>query len=302
MNEINFNIEDIREITLSMDIATKEIYPPLEDLTIIPSREEQIFTHEQTYGYDNVIVNAISLQDKSLIINENGTHRIVADSEYSGLNQVNVTVEAIENLTDELATYNNELTEQETTIGNIINTLRGKGVLGSNELETSYISSIDNSLGANCTMLPNTVTSIRERAFYNCTNLSLRELPDSIITIGTSAFYGCANLEIAEIPASVTSIGGSAFRECTKLTSITVLGEPRLDAYVFYGCSNLTKFILPNVTKVITGGSSMFVDTPISTGDGYIYVPDNLVESYKNGVKWSGYKSHIKGISELEEI
>jgi hypothetical protein len=130
----------------------------------------------------------------------------------------------------------------------------------------------------------------------------LKELSNNITTIGTSAFYGCANLEIAEIPASVTSIGRSAFRECTKLTSITILGEPRLDAYVFYGCSNLTKFILPNVTKVITGGSSMFTDTPISTGDGYIYVPDDLVESYKNGVKWNGYKSHIKGISELEEI
>ena len=174
-------------------------------------------------------------------------------------------------------------------------------------------------------MLPNTVTSIRERAFYGCTNLSLKELPDSIVkignsafyqctnlplkrlpnsvvTIGTSAFYGCSNLEITQIPASVTSIGGSAFRENTKLTSVTVLGEPRLDAYVFDGCSNLTKFILPNVTKVITGGSSMFTDTPISTGIGYIYVPDELVDSYKNGVKWNAYASHIKGTSELEEI
>ena len=136
MNEINFNIEDIEKIDLSMDVGVKEIYPPIEDLEVTPKKEQQVFTHENSYGYDKVTVNAVSLQDKSITINENGTHSIVADDEYSGLNQVNVTVDAIEDLTEELTTYNTELTEQETTIEEIVEALKVKSDSGDKSLLT----------------------------------------------------------------------------------------------------------------------------------------------------------------------
>ena len=129
MNEINFNLEDIEKIDLSMDVGVKEIYPPIENLEVTPTKEQQVFTHENSYGYDKVTVNAVSLQDKSITINENGTHSIKADKGYNGLNRVNVTVNAIEDLTNELETYGNELTEQEITVEDIIQVLENKGVL-----------------------------------------------------------------------------------------------------------------------------------------------------------------------------
>ena len=54
MNEINFNVEDIKKIDLSMDVGIKEIYPSLENLEIIPTSEKQVFNHPNSYGYDKV--------------------------------------------------------------------------------------------------------------------------------------------------------------------------------------------------------------------------------------------------------
>ena len=131
MNEINFNVEDIEQVDLSIGMGIKEIYPPIENLEVTPTKEQQVFNHENSYGYDEVVVEPIpdeyiipdgtldvdangdvdvtmfrmarvgvytppNLQDKEITINENGTHNIVADEEYDGLNQVAVTVDAIE--------------------------------------------------------------------------------------------------------------------------------------------------------------------------------------------------------------
>lgn len=92
MNEINFNIEDMEKINLSMDVGVKEIHPPIEDLEVTPTKEEQIFTHENSYGYDKVTIKPmpeIKLQDKEVTPTKE-TQNIVADNNYDGLNQVTV--------------------------------------------------------------------------------------------------------------------------------------------------------------------------------------------------------------------
>ena len=47
-------------------------------------------------------------------------------------------------------------------------------------------------------------------------------IPNSVSSIGEYAFYGCSSLESIVIPNSVTSIGGWAFQYCSVLTSVTV--------------------------------------------------------------------------------
>jgi len=92
------------------------------------------------------------------------------------------------------------------------------------------VTSIGDGAFRNCTSLssvtiPGSVTSIGDCAFYDCTSLSSMTIPDSVTRIGFYAFYGCSNLSGVTIPDSVSSIGSSAFYECTSLTSLTFQGK-----------------------------------------------------------------------------
>ena len=82
--------------------------------------------------------------------------------------------------------------------------------------------------------IPNSVTTIGEEAFSNCTELKgSLTLSNSLKTIGNKAFYMCNRLNGSlTIPNTVTTIGISAFEKCTgfngSLTiphSVTTIGE-----------------------------------------------------------------------------
>ena len=70
--------------------------------------------------------------------------------------------------------------------------------------------------------IPNSVTSIGERAFWGCESLNSIHIPDSVTSIGDGAFLECRNLTSIHIPKGVTSIGNKAFSCCENLTSITL--------------------------------------------------------------------------------
>ena len=65
------------------------------------------------------------------------------------------------------------------------------------------------------------VTTIGERAFYNCTSLTSVTIPDSVTTIGICAFRDCHGLTSVTIPDSVTSIGDGVFLSCYNLTGFS---------------------------------------------------------------------------------
>ena len=90
--------------------------------------------------------------------------------------------------------------------------------------------SIGDSAFENCTSLtsvtiPDSVTSIGRYTFENCTSLTSVTIPNSVTSIGDYAFYNCTSLTSVTIPDSVTSIGSGAFSNCTSLTSIEVSGN-----------------------------------------------------------------------------
>ena len=95
------------------------------------------------------------------------------------------------------------------------------------------------------------VTSIGDKAFFNCTSLTSITIPNSVTSIGNGAFCN-SSLTSITIPNSVTSIGDWAFTECSSLTSITIPnGVTSIGDYAFQGCSSLTSITIPNsVTSI----------------------------------------------------
>ena len=150
------------------------------------------------------------------------------------------------------------------------------------------------------TELPSGLGFISQDTFSGCRNLALTELPSGITTIGSYAFRYCEKLKITEIPSGITSLPDYAFSGCTSIEHITILGILRnMNRSVFTNCTSLSYVSLPNVTSVPTIASNDFDNTPIKNGTGYVYVPDDLIETYKTATNWSIYANQIKGISEL---
>ena len=94
-------------------------------------------------------------------------------------------------------------------------TLDKSGILSQDSIPDNYKNS------KNVT-IQNSVTSIENEAFYDCSSLTSIEIPNSVISIGEAAFAYCTSLTNIEIPNSVTSIEYSTFADCSSLTSITI--------------------------------------------------------------------------------
>ena len=107
-------------------------------------------------------------------------------------------------------------------------------------------------VGCKNTVIPNSVTSIGNYAFYYCTGLTSINLPSSVTSIGYEAFGYCNDLTSIEITNSVVSIGSSAFYSCTNLTSISIGNSVTTIAeYAFYNCYGLPSVVIPNSVTTI---------------------------------------------------
>ena len=74
-------------------------------------------------------------------------------------------------------------------------------------------------------VIPNSVTLIRDFAFYNCSNFTSITIPNSVWSIGKYAFYGCSGLTSIAIPNSVDGIGEGAFSGCPNLSTVNINGS-----------------------------------------------------------------------------
>ncbi len=140
-------------------------------------------------------------------------------------------------------------------------------------------------------VIPETVTSIGDGAFWNCTSLksievnegnqsfasidgvlfskdkksllvypagkeeSVYTVPESATTICASAFGGAEKLTSVIIPDSVTIIEEGAFRECENLTEMNSLGSiTTIESSLFSGCYNLESVSIPVTVTSIGDG------------------------------------------------
>jgi len=109
----------------------------------------------------------------------------------------------------------------------------------------------------NAYIIPNSVTSIGDYAFYNCKGITSITIPDGVTSIGDYAFYYCDSLKSVTIGNSVTSIGDSAFSVCESLESITIPDSViSIGDYAFSNCKSLTSINIPD--SVTSIGNSAF--------------------------------------------
>lgn len=166
--------------------------------------------------------------------------------------------------------------------------------------------------------LPN-VTQIKRNAFETCTNLQTINLPKVtaldrdvftnsaiqqanfplVTTIGNSCFHDTKNLTSANLPL-ITALPIDAFRN-SSIRTADFAAVTNINRTAFTDCRFLETLIIrtPSVC-VISDISVALRGSKIAAGTGYIYVPDNLVDSYKAATNWVTLAEQIKPISALE--
>ena len=154
---------------------------------------------------------------------------------------------------------------------------------GTNELVT----------GCKNTVIPNTVTSIGNSAFYYCYGLTSIGIPSSVTTISASAFYYCIGLTSIEIPNSVTSIGNSAFYYCIGLTSVEIPGSmTTIGSTAFsycYGLTSIRVFAETPPTLNSNTFNNMNKEVPV-------YVPCGATSSYTAASYWSDFTNYHEAV------
>ena len=171
-----------------------------------------------------------------------------------------------------------------------------------------------------CTNLNNasvqSVETIDSHGFEDCMSLSSIGY-DSLTRIGQYAFDGCYSLNSIDT-SKVTTTENYAFQNsgigkielplCTSLGTYIGLGQRMsiidisknitIAANKFNNANGLVHLILRSDTLCSLSASSAFTNTPIANGIGWIYVPTDLVSTYKTATNWSTYADQIVSIDE----
>ena len=155
----------------------------------------------------------------------------------------------------------------------------GNSVYTSANGANAIIEKASNTLIAGCksTIIPESVTSIGNCAFYGCSALTSISIPESVTSIEWSAFQDCSSLAGIIIPKGVTSIGRAAFWGCSGLTEFLSMirepfaweGVPEIPLYVPKGTKQLYEATEGwNVFKnIIEKDDAFFVDNAVYVND-----------------------------------
>ena len=137
------------------------------------------------------------------------------------------------------------------------------------------------------------ITTLRSHALRNRTTLQSVNFPN-LKTINTFGLAYCTKLTSVEIPA-VTLIETYTFMNDTGLTALDLSGSSAvtIKPNAFYGCSNLTHLVIRSTSISTLDDISALNGTKIAIGEGGIYVPSNLLSSYKSASNWSSFAGNI---------
>lgn len=152
--------------------------------------------------------------------------------------------------------------------------------------------------------IPETVTEIEAKAFYECEALTNVVIPDSVVKLGSYAFgrcyklesiqlpktitkipsrcfFMCQNLQTIEFPETVSEIDYGAFEACSSLDNIKLpSGLTKLADRVFYGCVSLREIEVPSGIQTIGElcfSSCLALETAV-INEGTTFIDDSVFE------------------------
>lgn len=154
-------------------------------------------------------------------------------------------------------------------------------------------------------------------AFGDCYRLESLNIP-KIDTLDSRCFdhcYALNNLDLSNITKvrnyaledngfgtitlpSCTSLGIDIGYGGTRVSTVDLTNNITLVANNFRQAFSLVHLILRSNTLCQLSNTTAFIGTPIANGLGWIYVPSDLVNTYKNASNWSSFASQIVPISE----
>ena len=101
-------------------------------------------------------------------------------------------------------------------------------------------------------LVPTSVATIGQRAFFACTKLTAVTIPDSVANIGSEAFRYCTALTNIVLGNGVTSIAYRAFSDCPQLKSTVIPDSVTyIDFNVFENCIRMTSVNIGNGVNII---------------------------------------------------
>jgi hypothetical protein len=116
------------------------------------------------------------------------------------------------------------------------------------EANGSYSSPFSSSLKN--VVIPSSVISVGDYAFYNCASLSSPVLPSSLKSIGNSAFEGCSSITSVNIPDGVFRIEADAFSHCSSLENVSFPSSVQfIGDTPFLGCYKLSNFAIDSENR-----------------------------------------------------
>lgn len=153
------------------------------------------------------------------------------------------------------------------------------------------------------------------KGFSGCTNLSQVDMPVAH-EVGNMAFSECTSLKSITLP-NVQRIEYRAFINCTSLEvvdlpRVTIDESANVRQFIgmchdaFSGCSSLHTLILRNTTRPwssflggVTGDyEKVLTGTPLAEGNGYIYVPRDLMDDYLAYPAWAASPFNFRALED----